>query len=80
MPRTRKDCPLPYCNSKRLSKLSNHLIQVHGMINPVDRQRCLKCAKVSYSDTPSDSTLKELYKIIGLLNQPSNSHTTWIEY
>ena len=79
MPRRRKDCPLPFCTATSLKKLSNHLVQVHGLVDPYERQRCLRVAQWSESNLPTESTLKALYNILGLLIQPKESKKQWIE-
>ena len=48
-----KDCPVKGCRSKRLKRISNHLLQVHGIKN---RKKWLEQAKESTTDTDDDET------------------------
>jgi len=47
-----KDCPL--CGARRLTKLSNHLVQVHNMTDLVVRKRHLALAKCSSASEVTD--------------------------
>jgi len=42
---TRLDCPVKQCYTCNLKKLSNHLIQVHGISNKAKRKKLLQKAK-----------------------------------
>ena len=42
---TTLDCPVKNCHSCNLKKLSNHLIQVHGITNKAKRTKLLQKAK-----------------------------------
>ena len=45
----------------------------------MQRHRCLQAAKSSISNIPNESTLKELYKLLGLFVHTSQPPKDWIE-
>lgn len=46
LPNTKRlDCPVTGCHSCNLKKLSNHLIQVHGITNKAKRKKLSQKAK-----------------------------------
>ena len=59
MGRTRRNCPVFGCGSTNISRLANHLDQVHGM-DTEERKKWLKWSKIGISVPRQNQTPKEL--------------------